>query len=335
MKRALVFGGGGFIGSHLATRLKGEGFWVRAVDLQRPRYSPTAADDFIVGDLRDSRTCALALQSGVDDGFDEVYQLASDMGGAGFISTGKNDADIMRNSALINLNVLSACTSAKVRRIFYSSSACVYPERNQLEPDHPNCSEDSVYPAAPDSEYGWEKLFSERLYLAHARNYDVVARIARFHNIFGPQGSWNDGREKAPAALCRKIATAAPGSEIEIWGDGLQTRSFLYIDVCLDAVLRLMRSDCTEPVNIGSEQMLTINQLAALIMDVAGKSLSIRNVAGPLGVRGRTSDNRLIRARLGWAPDANLRDGLARTYQWIRTQAATGKRDQAQLVDAS
>jgi GDP-D-mannose 3',5'-epimerase len=324
MKRALVFGAGGFIGSHLQRRLKGEGFWVRAVDLQRPRYGPSGADDFIIGDLRDPKMCVGALLGG----FDEVYQLAADMGGAGFISTGKNDADIMRNSALINLNVLSACTSAQVGRIFYSSSACVYPERNQLDPERPNCSEDSVYPAAPDSEYGWEKLFSERLYLAHARNHDIVARIARFHNIFGPQGSWNDGREKVPAALCRKIAMAPPGGEIEVWGDGLQTRSFLYIEECLDAVLRLMRSDCAEPVNIGSDQMLTINQLAMLIMGVAQKPLSIRNVAGPLGVRGRSSDNRLIRARLGWAPRTNLRDGLARTYEWIEAQVVTGKRDQ-------
>lgn len=331
MRRALVFGGGGFIGGHLATRLKAEGVWVRAVDLQRPRYAPTAADDFIVGDLRDPHICEGALGGG----FDEVYQLAADMGGAGFISTGENDADIMRNSALINLNVLGACTSAQVGRIFYASSACVYPERNQLDPESPNCREDSVYPAAPDSEYGWEKLFSERLYLSHARNRGLVARIARFHNIFGPEGSWNDGREKAPAALCRKVALAVPESEIEIWGDGLQTRSFLFIDECLDAVLRLMRSDCAEPMNIGSDQMLTINQLSLMIMDVAGKPLSIRNVAGPLGVRGRTSDNRLILARLGWAPPSHLKDGLARTYRWIRAQVATGRPDRAGSVDAT
>ena len=325
MNRALVFGGGGFIGSHLARRLKGEGRWVRAVDLQRPRYDQTAADDFVVGDLRDPKTCSAALAGG----FDEVYQLAADMGGAGFISTGKNDAAIMRNSALINLNVLSACTGAEVGRIFYSSSACVYPERNQLDPARPNCSEDSVYPAAPDSEYGWEKLFSERLYLSFARNHDVVARIARFHNIFGPDGSWNDGREKAPAALCRKIAMAPPEGEIDIWGDGLQTRSFLYIDECLEAMLRLMRSECSEPLNIGSDHMLTINQLARTIMDVAQKPLSIRNIAGPLGVRGRTSDNRLIRARLGWSPNADLRDGLDQTYRWIKSQVATGMPDRA------
>ena len=335
MKRALVLGGGGFIGGHLATRLKGEGLWVRAVDVQRPRYAPTSANEFIVADLRDPRSCVEALEGG----FDEVYQLAAEMGGAGFIATGDNDADLMRSSALINLNLLGACggasgqASGHVGRIFYSSSACVYPARNQLDPDHPNCREDSVYPAAPDSEYGWEKLFSERLYLAHTRNHGLVARIARFHNIFGPKGSWNDGREKAPAALCRKVAMAPaqgergrPG-EIEIWGDGQQTRSFLFIDECLDAVLRLMRSDCAEPVNIGSEHMVTINQLAALIMEIAGKPLAISNVPGPLGVRGRTSDNRLIQERLGWAPSADLREGLARTYHWIESQVAAGNLD--------
>ena len=324
MKRALVFGGGGFIGSHLVKRLKAEGFWVRGVDLQMPRYASTSSDDFIVGDLRDPAVCIAALE----ENFDEVYQLAADMGGAGFISSGEHDADIMHNSALINLNILRACTGAHIGRIFYSSSACVYPERNQLDPDNPNCSEDSAYPAAPDTEYGWEKLFSERLYLSYARNYGVEARIARFHNIFGPEGSWNDGREKVPAALCRKVAMAASGGEIEIWGDGLQTRSFLYIDECLDGVLRLMRSDCAEPVNIGSDQMVTINQLARMIMDVADKTLSIRNITGPLGVRGRRSDNRLIRARLGWTPSSHLMDGLQRTYRWINTQVEDGKLDQ-------
>ena len=316
MKRALVLGGGGFIGDHLVRRLAREPRWVRAVDLQRPRHGVTCADDFVIGDLRDPTVCQAALAGG----FDEVYQLAADMGGAGFISSGNNDADIMHNSALVNLNVLDACTRASVGRLFYSSTACVYPERNQLDPDHPTCSEDSVYPAAPDSEYGWEKLFSERLYLAYARNHGLPVRIARFHNIFGPDGSWNDGREKAPAALCRKVALAADGAAIEIWGDGRQTRSFLYVDECLEGVLRLSRSDCVEPLNIGSEQLLTIEELARLIMDIAGKKLTIRYVPGPMGVRGRTSDNRLIRARLGWAPSGNLRDGLRTTYEWIAAQ---------------
>ena len=331
MKRALVLGSGGFIGGHLVRRLKGQGWWVRGVDLHGPRYASTAADHFITGDLRDPACCRAALEGG----FAEVYQLAADMGGAGFISTGQNDADIMRNSALINLNILGACAGSHVGRIFYSSSACVYPERNQLDPAHPDCREETVFPAAPDSEYGWEKLFSERLYLSHARNNGLVVRIARFHNIFGPEGSWNDGREKVPAALCRKIAMAAAGGEIEIWGDGAQTRSFLYIDECLEGVLRLMRSDCAEPVNIGSEQMLTINQLARLIMDVAAKPLSIRNIAGPLGVRGRTSNNQFIRARLGWAPRSSLKEGLERTYHWIHRQLATGQSDGPGRNDAT
>jgi nucleoside-diphosphate-sugar epimerase len=327
VKRALVAGGGGFIGSHLARRLKAEGAWVRAADLRPPRYAPTAADEFIVGDLRDPAVCAAALAGGID----EVYQLAADMGGAGFIFTGAHDADIMHNSVQINLNVLRACASIGVGRIFYASSACVYPERNQLDPGHPDCSEGSAYPAAPDSEYGWEKLFSERLYHAYARNYGIAVRIARFHNVFGPEGSWNDGREKVPAALCRKVAMAPPGGEIEIWGDGAQTRSFLYIDECLDGVLRLMRSDCAEPLNIGSEEMLTIDQLARTIMDIAGKRVTIRHVDGPLGVRGRTSDNRLIGVRLGWAPRLPVREGLERTYRWIDAQvrAATPDHDAA------
>ncbi len=324
MKRALVLGGGGFIGSHLAKRLKAEGFWVRAVDLKQPRYSPTAADDFIVGDLRNIEVCKAALAGG----FDEVYQLAADMGGAGYIFTGEHDADVMHNSAQINLNILHLIANGGVGRIFYSSSACIYPEHNQLDPDNPNCSEDSAYPAAPDSEYGWEKLFSERLYLSYSRNYDVSVRIARFHNIFGPEGAWNDGREKAPAALCRKIAAAPNGGEIEIWGDGIQTRSFLFIDECLEGVLRLMRSDFIGPVNIGSEEMVSINQFAHIIMDIAGKELSIRHIPGPLGVRGRNSDNRLISKELGWSPTLPLREGLERTYRWIDDQVKGGRVDQ-------
>jgi len=323
VKRALVAGGGGFIGSHLVRRLKAEGIRVRAVDLQRPRYAPTAADEFIVGDLRDPAVCAAALAGG----FDEVYQLAADMGGAGFVFTGEHDADIMHNSAQVNLNVLQACTAVEVGRVFYSSSACIYPERNQLDPDHPDCREDSAYPAAPDSEYGWEKLFSERLYHAYARNHGLAVRIARFHNIFGPEGSWNDGREKVPAALCRKIAMADEGGGIEIWGDGRQTRSFLHVDECLDGVLRLMRSDCAEPLNIGSEEMVTIDQLARAIMEIAGKRLAIRHVDGPVGVRGRCSDNTLIRARLGWAPSRPLREGLQATYRWIEAQVKSGSLD--------
>lgn len=321
--RALVLGGGGFIGSHLVKRLKSEGFWVRAVDLKRPRYSRTAADDFIVGDLRDLKVCKAALAGG----FDEAYQLAADMGGAGYVFTGDHDADVMHNSAQINLNVLHLVAKEGVGRIFYSSSACIYPEYNQLDPEDPNCREDTAYPAAPDSEYGWEKLFSERLYLSYARNYGITVRIARFHNIFGPEGAWNDGREKAPAALCRKIAAAAEGGEIEIWGDGAQTRSFLFIDECLDGLLRLMRSDFQGPVNIGSEEMVSIDQFARMIMEIPGKKLSIRHISGPIGVRGRKSDNRLIHKQLGWRPALPLREGLERTYRWIEGQVEAGMLD--------
>ena len=316
MKEALVLGAGGFIGSHMVKRLKREGFRVRGVDLKFPPYAETQADDFVVGDLRDPVVC----RSVVDRSFDEVYQFAADMGGAGFVFTGENDADIMHNSALINLNVLEACHRRNSRRIFYSSSACMYPERNQLDPSNPNCAEDSAYPADPDSEYGWEKLFSERLYLAFARNKGMETRIARYHNIFGPEGSWNDGREKAPAALCRKVAMAADGGEIEIWGDGKQTRSFLYVDECIEGTLRLMRSDFREPVNIGSDEMVSINDLAHMIAGVAGKKLRLRHVSGPLGVAGRNSDNRLIEKVLGWRPSAKLRDGIVKTYPWIERQ---------------
>jgi GDP-D-mannose 3',5'-epimerase len=315
-KQALVCGAGGFIGSHLVKRLKREGFWVRGIDLKYPEFGETQADDFIIGDLRDPVTCRYA----VDLPFHEVYQLAADMGGAGFVFTGENDADIMHNSALINLNMLEACHRRNVKRVFYSSSACMYPEHNQMDPDNPNCSEDSAYPANPDSEYGWEKLFSERLYLAFQRNYGMEVRIARYHNIFGPEGTWTGGREKAPAALCRKVAETPEGGEIEIWGDGLQTRSFLYVDECLEGTLRLTRSDWTGPVNIGSDEMVTINGLAQMIMDVAGKQLTVRHIPGPQGVRGRNSDNRLIEASLGWRPRQPLRDGIAETYAWIASE---------------
>lgn len=315
-KTALVCGAGGFIGSHLVKRLKREGFWVRGVDLKFPRYAPTHADDFVVGDLRDAGFC----RSIIDRGFDEIYQLAADMGGAGFVFTGENDADIMHNSASINLNVLDAAYRRNCLRIFYSSSACMYPEYNQMDPENPKTSEDSAYPADPDSEYGWEKLFSERLYLAYQRNHGMKVRIGRYHNIFGPEGSWNDGREKAPAALCRKVAQAQEGGDVEIWGDGKQTRSFLYVDECLEGTTRLMRSDWSGPVNIGSEEMVSIDELVRLIMSISGKNLELRHVTGPEGVRGRNSDNRLIKEKLGWAPSEPLIDGLRETFAWISKQ---------------
>ena len=316
MKTALVCGAGGFIGGHLVKRLKKEGYWVRGVDLKYHEYVETQADDFIKGDLRDPRI----VKNVVDQPFDEVYQLAADMGGAGFVFSGENDADIMHNSAMINLNIVEASVKAGVKKIFYSSCACMYPERNQMDPNNPNCKEDSAYPADPDSEYGWEKLFSERFYLAANRNYGLDVRIARFHNIFGPEGSWNDGREKAPAAFCRKVAMAEDEGEIEMWGDGKQTRSFLFVDECLEGVRRLMESDFVGPVNIGSEEMVTINRLAEMIMDIAGKKLSIKHIPGPLGVRGRNSDNRLIKEKLGWEPYKPLRDGSEITYHWIAEQ---------------
>lgn len=313
MKHALVCGAGGFIGSHLVRRLKGEGFWVRGVDLKFPEFSETAADDFVIGDLRDQNLCRAV----VDRKFDEVYQLAADMGGAGFIFTGEHDADIMHNSGTINLNMVDACHRRNVKRIFYSSSACMYPAYNQEDPDNPNCAEGSAYPAAPDSEYGWEKLFSERLYLAFNRNYGMECRVARYHNIFGPEGTWTGGREKAPAAICRKVAEAKNGGSIEMWGDGTQTRSFLYIDECVEGTLLLTRSPHAGPFNIGSDEMVTINQLAAMAMDIAGKKLHIEHIPGPLGVRGRNSDNKLIKETLGWAPSHSLRRGLEKTYAWV------------------
>ncbi len=316
MKTALVCGAGGFIGSHLVKRLKSEGFWVRGIDLKFPEFGETAADDFMIGDLRDITVC----QRGIDRQFDEVYQLAADMGGAGFVFTGDNDADIMHNSALVNLNVLDTCHKRNIKRIFYSSSACIYPEYNQLDPDNPKCSEESAYPAAPDSEYGWEKLFSERLFLSYHRNFGMDVRIARFHNIFGPEGTWEGGREKAPAAMCRKVAETENGGEIVMWGDGKQTRSFLYIDECIDGVLKLIRSDFTGPVNIGSDEMISINGLAEMIMKIAGKELTIRHIPGPQGVRGRNSDNALIFENLAWKPTRKLEDGMAQTFAWIKEQ---------------
>ncbi|MDJ0523369.1 MAG: NAD-dependent epimerase/dehydratase family protein [Planctomycetota bacterium] len=318
-RSALVNGAGGFIGSHLVKRLKREGYRVRGVDLKRPEFAPTEADEFIVGDLREPEVVQAAV-----DGVDEVYQLAADMGGAGYIFTGEHDACVMHNSALINLNTLEFGRLAGVQRYFYSSSACIYPEHNQLDPDHPVCEESSAYPAAPDSEYGWEKLFSERLYLSYMRNYGLDVRIARYHNIFGPEGTWQGGREKAPAALCRKVAEAEDGDSIEIWGDGEQTRSFLYIDECVEGTRRLMDSDFPGPVNIGSEEMVTINDLATIAMEIAGKQLTIEHIDGPLGVRGRNSHNALIADRLGWQPSRPLREGMEATYHWIAGQVEAG-----------
>jgi nucleoside-diphosphate-sugar epimerase len=316
MRTALVCGAGGFIGGHLVKRLKREGFWVRGVDLKFHEYSETEADDFVVGDLREQ----YFVRNVIDRKFDEVYQLAADMGGAGYIFTGENDAQIMHNSATINLNVLDAAHKRNIKRVFYSSSACMYPAYNQEDPDNPNCAESSAYPAAPDSEYGWEKLFSERLYLTYGRNYGMETRVARYHNIFGPEGTWDGGKEKAPAAMCRKIARAANDGTIEIWGDGKQTRSFLYVDECVEGTTRLLRSNVRVPVNIGSEEMVTINQLAGLVADIAGKRIDLQHIPGPTGVRGRNSDNRLIRELLAWAPSQGLKTGLEPTYQWIERQ---------------
>jgi GDP-D-mannose 3',5'-epimerase len=302
MKRILVAGAGGFIGGHLVKRLKQEGYWVRGVDLKYHEFCPSNADEFIIGDLRDQAVAGQVVQ-----GIDEVYQLAADMGGAGYIFTGEHDACVMHNSATINLNMLEAGRLAGIKKFFYSSSACIYPQYNQMDPDNPNCAEASAYPAAPDSEYGWEKLFSERLYLSYMRNYGMEVHISRFHNIFGPEGTWTGGREKSPAAFCRKIAETPAGGDIEMWGDGKQTRSFLYIDDCLEGVRRLMESNFEGPVNIGSEEMVTINDLAEAIMTIAGKRLTITHIPGPLGVRGRNSDNRLILEKLGWAPSSQLR----------------------------
>lgn len=316
LKKAIVCGAGGFIGGHLVKRLKDEGYWVRGIDLKKNEYGNNHADDFVLGDLRDPVIC----ENLFDRDIDEVYQLAADMGGAGYIFTGDHDAQVMHNSATINLNMAESSRKHNVKKIFYSSSACMYPAYNQEDPDNPNCSEESAYPAAPDSEYGWEKLFSERLYLSYNRNYGMNVRIARFHNIFGPLGTWNGGKEKAPAAICRKVAEAADGSEIEVWGDGKQTRSFLFIDECVEGVRRLMKSDFTGPVNIGSDEMISINELVKMVAEVAGKKIKINNIPGPTGVRGRNSDNKLINEKLGWRPSQPLVDGIAKTYKWINAQ---------------
>lgn len=316
MKKALVLGAGGFIGSHMVRRLKEEGFWVRGVDLKAPDFSPINADEFYINDLRSPYSSGCII----DNIFDEIYQFAADMGGAGYIFTGENDANVMRNSTQINLNVLESVRYFGCGRIFYSSSACIYPAHNQENPDDPKTSEESAYPAAPDSEYGWEKLFSERLYQSYSRNFGTQIRIGRYHNIFGPMGTFRGGKEKAPAALCRKVAETTNGSSIDIWGDGKQTRSFLYIDECIEATLKLMRSDFEGPVNIGSEEMVTIDQLARLIIGISSKDITIKHVEGPTGVRGRNSDNRLLKEKLNWAPSQPLIAGLEKTYDWVNKQ---------------
>jgi len=339
-KTALVLGAGGFIGSHMVKRLRSEGYWVRGVDLKRPEFSPTEANEFIQGDLKDKSFVERVIQFKGDRGnfynfvpsrylqpFDEIYQFAADMGGAGFVFTGENDADIMYNSVTINLNVLESVhqfndfKDTNITKIFYSGSACMYPEHNQLDPDNPDCREDSAYPAAPDSEYGWEKLFSERLFLAYHRNYKIPVRVARYHNIFGPEGTWEGGREKSPAAICRKVSyLPKEGGTIEVWGDGKQTRSFLYIDECIEATRRLMDSDFIGPVNIGSEEMVTINQLVDTAAKVAGKTVTKKHIDGPLGVRGRNSNNDVVRKELGWDYSQTLEEGIRKTYEWINQQ---------------
>lgn len=366
-KTALVLGGGGFIGGHLAKRLKEEGFWVRVVDIKNEHEfwdHADICDDYVSGDLRDPRIVSAAFRLEKDpnksiiyrytltkqpftiiDSFDEVYQLAADMGGAGYIFTGENDANVMHNSALINLNVVHFATLSKAKRVFYSSSACMYPEHNQLDPNNPNCEESSAYPANPDSEYGWEKLFSERLFLAFNRNYGLDVKVARFHNIFGPMGTWEGGKEKAPAAMCRKVAevddsdSSKSNFSIEVWGSGQQTRSFLYIDDCVEAVLRFMRQDIfLGPVNIGSEEMVTINELAQIAIDISNKDISIKNIEGeefynkygfpcPLGVAGRNSDNKLYKEKMGWEVSMPLIDGMKKTYDWIHSQVQVKERE--------
>ena len=311
MKKALVCGAGGFIGSHLVRRLKEEGYWVRGVDIKYPEFSKSVADEFIKGDLRNLSVVDLCV-----DGMDEVYQLAADMGGADFIFTGENDSDIMHNSAMVNLNILDSMKRYKVKKVFYSSSACMYPEDHQLEIDVPALTEEMAYPGNPDSEYGWEKLFSERLYLVYAKNEGLTVRIARFHNIFGPEGTYKGGREKAPAALCRKVIES--NGEIEVYGDGKQTRSFLYIDECVEGIRRIMESDCEEPLNLGSDEVISINDFAQMIIDISKKDINIKNIdVQQVGVRGRNSDNTLIKQKLDWAPTQSLKTGISKTYKWI------------------
>lgn len=322
MKKILVCGAGGFIGTHLVTSLKKKGFYVIGADLKYPEYSETDADEFYIMDLRIQENVKKLITSDIY----EIYQLAADMGGAGYIFTGDNDADIMHNSAMINLNVVHEMVKKGVNRIFYSSSACMYPSHNQEDPNNPLLSEDSAYPANPDSEYGWEKLFSERLFLAFSRNYGIRSRVARFHNIFGPLGSWNNGKEKAPAALCRKIAMST--GEVEVWGPGIQTRSFLFIDECIEGIHKIMASDCEFPLNLGSERMISINNLVKLIAQIAGKEITIKNIPGPMGVMGRNSHNKLIEETIGWRPDENLEKGIEITYSWISKQIEEGKQDQ-------
>ena len=316
MKKALVCGAGGFIGGHMVKRLKSEGYWVRGVDIKEHEFCSLPVDDFVLGDLTDP-VVATAV---VDEGMDEIYQFAADMGGAGYIFTGEHDAAVMHNSALCNLNMVHAAARKKVDKIFYSSSACIYPESIQMDPDNPGLKEKFAYPAQPDSEYGWEKLFSERLYMSYARNYGLEVRIARFHNIFGPEGTWTGGREKAPAAMCRKVAEMEEDGQIEMWGDGEQTRSFLYIDECLEGVRRLMESDCTEPINIGSDEMISINGLAQMAAEIAEKNISVNHIPGPTGVRGRNSENNLIQEKLKWVPAQPLRTGMESTYHWVAKQ---------------
>jgi nucleoside-diphosphate-sugar epimerase len=319
MKKALVCGAGGFIGGHMVKRLKNEGYWVRGVDIKEHEFCTPPADDFVVGDLCDPSV----VQAVIDDGMDEIYQFAADMGGAGYIFTGEHDAAVMHNSALCNLNVIHEAAVKEVGKVFYSSSACIYPETIQTDPDNPGLKEEYAYPAAPDSEYGWEKLFSERLYGAYQKNHGIETRVARFHNIFGPEGTWCGGREKAPAAVCRKVAEAEDGGEIEIWGDGEQTRSFLYIDECIEGVRRLMESNVSDPVNIGSDEMVSINGLAQMVADIARKDIRLNHIPGPLGVRGRNSENTMIREKLQWAPSEPLRSGMEKTYAWISHQVAS------------